>query len=81
MDWKASLLATICGKLISMGGMQAYIEALHKLRISDGRLSKYKSWALSGGIELSWLAILLICQKIEKEATKDSNVDPGTKSR
>ncbi|GMH84715.1 hypothetical protein TrVE_jg5244 [Triparma verrucosa] len=80
MDWKASLLATICGKLISMGGMQAYIDALHKLRISDGRISKYKSWALSGGIELSWLAILLICQKIEKEATKDSNVDPGTKS-
>jgi len=41
IDWKASLLATTCGKLIYMGSMQGYIDPLHKLRVSNGQLSKY----------------------------------------
>lgn len=51
------------------------MDALQNLRLS-GPAGRYKSYMLSGCIELSWIIILVVCQALEKKATEGS--DPAS---
>ncbi len=81
MDYKASILVAVCSSILSMGGMNAFIEALQRMRTMNARAG-HDALAVANArscgrmmsflIEISASAIFALCFFLEQKATKDN---------
>ncbi len=72
MDYKASILVSVCSSVLSMGGMDALMKALQRMRTSNALRTRSCGTMMSFVIEISASMIVALCFFLERKATKDN---------